>query len=209
MTDRLSTIFSHQLELTTQFREIQDQNGLLSTPGIPVNPLSREGCLELHKDLHWINLEMSEVLFAHGQEQVHEELADVMHFLAEFCHVAGLPCETLFKFPKGFKEQYPTADRLDLLLVASAKDPLVFPDYVTNARFVILAVLRVADYLKNKPWKQSIKSDWDQDEFEDRVRGVFYWYGATVRTAGMTPEALFDAYMGTKAKNDGRIESGV
>lgn len=204
MTDRLSTIFSHQLELTTKFRAIQNDNGLLSTPDIPVDPLSREGCLELHKDLHWINLEIAEAIYARPEKR-REELADVMHFLAEFCHVAGIGPDIV----PGNENNDSKDDKLDILVNASTEDPFVFPDFEANARFTILAVLRVADLLKNKPWKQSLKGDWNGADFQDRVRAMFYWYGATVRTAGMTAQDLFDAYMGKKSENQQRIEAGV
>lgn len=203
MIDRLQDIFDHKAISSANFRELQARHGLISDQHIPVLFFTREGQHELHKGIHWINLELSEFIAASFEERT-EELADVLHFIVEFCLLAGLG-------PELIPATEPDKDRLDVLLFASEGDAFVFPDPHTNARFTILAALRVAEMLKNKPWKQTLKTetDFDEDEFRRRVSGMWYWYGATVRTTGVSAQALHDEFLRKEKINYERVNSGV
>jgi hypothetical protein len=99
-------------------------------------------------------------------------------------------------------------DRLDLILVASSEDPFVFDEPIMNARFTILQALQIAEILKNKPWKQTLKPV-DEKELKLRLAGLFYWYGATVRTARLTAQDLFDQFERKEKINYERITTGV
>lgn len=197
--DLLSQLFKKQKSQTEAFLQIQKSNGLWTSNQIPVEPTTHEGTLQLHCSLHWFNLEISEVLNS-PSTQKNEEIADVLHFLLEFCILAGVEADDILLVGPG-------EERLEEVLSASQTDPLVFPDPDTNLRFTILAALRVADILKNKPWKQTLK-DLDWDEFLDRVRAVWYWYGASVRTLGLTAEQLFAEYERKEEINYNRIQKG-
>lgn len=199
--DRLETIFAHQFEQTSKFHRIQHANGCLATEDIPVDLRTFQGTLELHKGLHWINLELSEVLHAREDTRL-EELADVLHFLAEFTLMAGLQYSDLPESP------IENEDRLAYIVRASEADNLIFTDFETNVRFTILAALRVADILKNKPWKQTLRVV-DHSEFKRRVLGMWYWYGACIRTGGYSAQDLFDAYLGKEKINYQRVAGGV
>lgn len=203
MSDRLEMIFEHKRKSSAHFRAVQQKHGLVPTPDLMVaDPGTREGTHELHKGLHWINLELSEFIGASPTERP-EELADVLHFLIEFCILAGID-HTIIP-TEGYRVE---ADRLDVMLEASDNDPFVFSDPIMNARFTILQALQVADVLKNKPWKQTLRK-LDRPEFDTRVKGLFYWIGATVRTAGLSAQELFDQFERKEKINYERVDSGV
>lgn len=199
--NRLKDIFDHKRKSTEAFREVQARLGMINPEEIILGSWgTREGCIELHKGLHWINLEYSEFIGAKREEQS-EELADVFHFLVEFC--------ILFGYDEGVLPDLGEGDQLDLILDASKEDALVFPDPHTNARFAILANLQVAEMLKNKPWKQSLRLDLDLEEFRRRVLAMWYWFGAVVRTSGLSGTDIYNAFVRKEEINFKRISEGV
>jgi hypothetical protein len=203
--DRLSKIFDLKRKSSLEFRTIQARHGLIPvTDLLLADPHTREGTHELHKGIHWINLELSEFIQA-GKDEQPEELADVLHFLVEFTMLAGYTYKVI---PLAGNDDRIGWDRLDIMLLASQNDAFVFPDAHTNARFTILAALMVAELLKNKPWKQTLKP-LDRTEFETRIRGMFYWYGATVRTAGLDAAQLYAEYVRKDEINHNRATTGV
>ena len=203
MTDRLQQVFEHKRVSSEQFREVQRKHGLLLAPqNLIADPATREGAIELHKGLHWVNLELSEFLGASQAEQP-EELADVLHFLVEFAILAGFDYDVVPVSPDE------SEDRMQYMLEASKDDGLVFPDYQTNARFTILQALRIAELLKNKPWKQTLKPAPNPEILANLVCGLFYWYGATVRTTGLDAQQLFDEFNRKEGVNYQRIATGV
>src|SRR5690606_29244387 len=105
--DRLQTIFEHQNAQTRNFHKIHEENGLLLDPEIPVNLHTREGSLMLHLGIHWIALEMTEALLAPSSHRL-EELADTLHFLAEFCLLAGISFDII---PSGDEWSSAMSDR--------------------------------------------------------------------------------------------------
>lgn len=202
--DRLKDIFDHKRVSSAQFRAVQAKHGLLYAPEIMLaDPETREGAIEIHKGIHWINLELSEFLGASDGERP-EELADVLHFLVELCLLVQLDYTALPGPDRG--EDY---DRLDIVLSASIGDGFVFEDPETNARFTILSALRLAELIKNKPWKQTLRTDLDLIEFTNRLLAIWYWYGATVRTAGVTAQELYDNFVAKEKINYNRIATGV
>jgi len=202
VSDRLSTIFESKAKSSSTFRTVQHELGMVAEEAVAkASPFTREGTIELHKGIHWINLELSEFLGAVPADRP-EELADIMHFLVEFALLLGYDANIIQA-----EEAY--GDRLDTMLQASEKDPFVFGDEDTNARFMILANLQVAEMLKNKPWKQTLRTDLDPNQLRTRVSGMFYWFGATVRTAGLNADNLFQQFMRKEQINYKRISTGV
>jgi hypothetical protein len=200
--DRLAKIFESKAKSSSAFRTVQFELGMIHRDAVEhADWKTREGCVELHKGLHWINLELSEFLGATPAERP-EELADVLHFLIEFALLAGYDATLI-------QEDLRWGDRLDIVVQASKDDSFVFPDEETNARFMILATLQVAEMLKNKPWKQTCRVERDEEQFTHRVRGMFYWFGALVRTAGLNSEDLYEQFMRKEVINYKRIASGV
>lgn len=204
--DRLQDIFEHKRKSSAKFRAVQRKNGLLlASEDMRADPATREGTQELHKGLHWINLELAEYLYARPDERP-EELADVLHFLVEFALLLGYDHTIV---PDFGDPAYPKLDRLDVMLEASMNDVLVMPDPEANARFCICAALRVADLLKNKPWKQSLKPPPDPEKLYQMVSSIFYWYGAVVRTQGMSSQDLYDQFIRKEGINNARVDTGV
>ena len=199
--DRLQRVFESRALQVEQFHAIQRDHGLFPIKGKIADASTREGAIVLHQLLHWINLELSEFIGA-SQADAPEELADVLHFLVEFAILAGFDHEIVPAGPNG-------DDRLSFMLDASKDDAFVFPDAHTNARFTILAALKIAELIKNKPWKQTLKPAPDPYLFSELLRGLFYWYGATVRTAGLDAQQLFDQFTRKEGINYNRIVTGV
>lgn len=203
MSDRLEQVFENKRKSSAEFRAVQRRNGLLLAPeDMRADPATREGTQELHKGLHWINLELVEFLFSSGEERL-EELADVLHFLVEFALLLGYD-HTLVPEHGGENK-----DRLDTMLEASENSPLVLQDHESNARFCIVASLQVANLLKNKPWKQTLKPVPAVHELREGVMSIFYWFGATVRTAGFTSDDLFSDFVRKEQINYSRVATGV
>lgn len=202
ITDRLEKMFAMKRESTHHFRATQARLGAIAEHLIDTADWrTRDGGTELHKGLHWISLEYSEFLNEMDKVKRNEELADVLHFILEFCLLSGIGADVI---PPG--DQY---DRLDVVFLASLKNAFVFEDAETNARFGILATLATAEMIKNKPWKQTLKTERDEAEFLTRVRGIWFWFGATCRTHGLTPDTLFAEYARKEKINANRIATGV
>lgn len=202
MSDRLEEIFTSKAKSSSVFRSVQFDLGMIHPDAVTrADWKTREGCIELHKGLHWINLELSEFLGATPSERP-EEIADILHFLIEFALLLGYDANLI-------QEDEDLGDRLDVILEASRNDAFVFPDEETNARFMILASLQVAEMLKNKPWKQTTKTELDEEEFKKRVKGMFYWFGALARTAGLDATTLHQQFMRKEVINYKRVSSGV
>jgi len=200
MSDRLEQVFEHKRKSSAEFRAVQRKNGLILTPDdMTADPNTREGAIELHKSIHWFNLELWEFMCTSTDERP-EELADVLHFLVELTILAGLDHTVV--------PEWEDCDRLDVMLQASLQDPWVLPDADANARFSIVAGLRLANLLKNKPWKQTLK-EIDRKELTVCVAAMFFWYGATVRTSGLSAEDLFQQFVRKEDINHTRVTTGV
>lgn len=201
MSNSLEEIFNHQATLTKKFHGIVSEKGLLvHSYHIPMSPSTWEGSLLLHQTLHWFNLEIGEALYASDLSHRPEEIIDALHFLVEFCLICGIkPADLLVE-----ETEYPLA----YILQASTDDIFIFDDSDSNLRFTILAALRVAEVLKNKPWKQSLR-EIDRKAFLERVRGIWYWWGASARTAGLTSEDVYSRYLQKNEENHRRIAGGV
>jgi hypothetical protein len=202
-SDRLLQVFEYKRVSSAEFREVQRKHGLLLTPeNLFADWATREGAIELHKGIHWFNLELQEFLGASREERP-EELADVLHFLVELAILAGFDYTLVPDHP------VPGNDRLDTMLEASTDDVFVLPDPEANARFAIISGLHLAELIKNKPWKQTLKTEIDVAEFKRRICGMFYWYGAVVRTAGLSSADLFSQFTRKDEINHTRVTTGV
>lgn len=202
--DYLADIFERQRKHNSEFRPLQISSGSILGNPLPLSPDVIPDCTELHLGLHWFNLELREVLFSLPDDRS-EEIADCFHFLVDFAILCGLTEDDVIPLP----DDIPLPEeRLAYMLSASEQESLTFERWEENARFCILAALNVADVLKNKPWKQTIRAT-NQAEFRRRLYGVFYWFGAVVRTAGMSAEDLYQAYISKSEINHQRVRDGV
>lgn len=200
--DRLEKIFIQQREHIGRFHPIQQQNGLLFTPTLPADPLTREGTLQLHLTIHWANLELFEAVSTNSFTERVEELADALHFIVEFCIVAGFD-HTIIPRPSGNRDRWSS-----LFKSAEQRDEsFSSPQLAINA--VILAGLSIADILKNKPWKQSVRGDFDRTQLQRLTQRLLAQFGTAVSDSGATPEELYNAYFEKSHENKRRAQTGV
>lgn len=202
--DKLEEIFQAKRVSTTKFREVQHGLGMIGPLEVlDANWRTREGAIEIHKGIHWINLEYFECLTA-TRDMLPEELSDVLHFLTELTILMGYSY-TIIPLDRDFED----LDRLDIVLAASSENGLVFDRCLDNIRFAIHANLRLADLIKNKPWKQTLRDDLDDQLVQECLRGMWFWYGACVRTAEITSRGIHNAFMAKDSVNHNRVDTGV
>lgn len=208
---RLEEIFASKRRSTERFRLVQVSNQVLTYNLVNrADWKTREGTIELHKGLHWINLELYEVIHA-ADETMPEEIADVLHFLVEFTLLLGYDEVDVISETDltHYQHVIEAKDRLDAVVRASFGDPFTFEEVRDNARFMILSSLAIADLLKNKPWKQTVKTEIDEGELKGRIRGLWYWFGAVARTGGLDADQVYEQFMRKEKINAERVETGV
>ena len=106
--DMLEAIFARQRELMVTYHEIEETNGLLITPDVPVDIHSKEGQQRL-KDFAWrITEELGEAMNTLKNKpwkQTHmitdvkhynEEISDAFHFFIELCILSGFGPKELY-----------------------------------------------------------------------------------------------------------------
>lgn len=105
--DKLEAIFIRQRELMEKYHPIEEQQGLLLTPDIPVNLHDPKGQARL-KDFAWrVTEELGEAMnclknkpwkqtFMETDEAHYkEEIVDALHFFVELCILSGFDAESL------------------------------------------------------------------------------------------------------------------
>lgn len=106
--DMLRQIFRKQFDLMAKYHEIEEKNGCLITPDVPVDLHSHKGQHRL-KDFAWrVTEEMGEAMnclknkpwkvtpMATDVQHFREEIADAFHFFVELCILAGIGPDDLF-----------------------------------------------------------------------------------------------------------------
>lgn len=162
--DILGAIFALQRELMEKYHPIEKSNGLLLTEDVPVDLDDRFGQARL-KDFAWRFMEeIGEAIEsdASGQDLDHtqEELIDALHFLVEFCILAGVEPEFLLTGYKNLDEC------VNNLVSIGARD------FRHNVTALVMSMGQACNCLKNKPWKQTHILT-DKDKFRSRVFTVF------------------------------------
>jgi hypothetical protein len=105
--DLFEAIFQRQHELMVKYHSIEEKNGLLQTPEVPVNIDSALGQARL-KDFAWrVTEELGEAMnclknkpwkvtqMETDRKHYLEELADAFHFFIELCILSGLDARGL------------------------------------------------------------------------------------------------------------------
>lgn len=217
--DMLVQIFNQQRSHMEKYAEIEDSNGLLQTPDIPVNLQDRFGQARL-KDFAWrITEEMGEALeevYNGGTlEAYHEEMSDVLHFLTEFTILAGLEPKDLI-----------TLDAIDdylflfiydylFLLYAQAEQNIPesrgrefnYSDITFLTGLFVQKLAMTSNLLKNKPWKQSERPT-DPETFKERLIGVWETFISICMVINVGPEKLHQLYFRKSDINKKRQETG-
>lgn len=205
--DKLVKIFKKQRSLMEKYEKIEKANGLLQTDKVPVALDSREGQARL-KDFAWrITEEMAEAINAYyteSREAFMEEMSDVLHFLTELTILTGLdPVDIIPIQPTG---EIDTLDYLFIHYVVDKVDltkPLnteLVTEFISNLGLTM-------NYLKNKPWKQSLKET-DLDGFFNSLIWTWEVYIKLASSVGFTSEILYEAYMDKNSINKNRRERG-
>lgn len=106
--DKLDLIFARQRELLERFHQIEEQNGLLPDPKIPVDITTHQGQAVLRSRAWNMTEELAEAMnelknrpwkqktYPVDLEAFYEELVDALHFFVELCILSGLTAQDLF-----------------------------------------------------------------------------------------------------------------
>ncbi len=203
--DKLIAIFLRQEELMGKYHDIEKANGLLQTPLCPVDLHDRFGQARL-KDFAWrITEELGESLDAyekylkeeHSKDHYLEEIADALHFLAEFTILAGIG-------PMDIKSGLglPEGDTLDGLFALMRKPGELYIRVGDFVKYMGMA----CNCFKNKPWKQTHMLT---DTVEFRAQVILAWksFIGICWSAGLTAESLTQYYFGKSEVNRFRQRS--
>lgn len=211
--DRLLSIFRDQKTLMEKYHPIEEANGLLITPDVPIDLNCRFGQARL-KDMAWrMTEELGEACHALSQgkqELVNEELVDALHFLVELTILADSHPVSLVYVPGEILP--PGVDLLDCIF-EKCKTPFVkLPDRTYES--VSLACMKLiqnmamtCNLLKNRPWKQTYReTDWFA--FMERLVQIWDAYIGLCKQAGIDAPLLHILYVSKAKVNRMRQESG-
>ena len=200
--DKLDQIFQRQFELMQKYHGIEEANGLLVSPDVPVNLHDSKGQFRL-KDFAWrITEELGEALEAFEKhpgirEHYDEEIADALHFLVEFTILAGVTVER-------FDSEY---DKLDILfdenwVATSRQHSSLYRDMGRTVGALAVA----CNCLKNKPWKNTQMMT-DVDYFTKKVLEVWDRFAELCQRSGLNSAKMFDLYFRKSEVNKFRQRS--
>lgn len=193
--DRLEQIFKRQLELTTEFHRIEVHNGLSDYDfGIPYDLSNPKAQKQLRATAWYIIEEMGEVLEAKTLDAQQKEVIDVFHFLVELMLCSGVVAEHI----------YPAND--DKL------EALFFHACNTGSDSTTLELVESLAWamhgLKAKPWKQNPKET-IMPYYKGKLVSAFFDFFNYAKSYDLTPDLLFNLYMGKAKINKERIASGA
>ena len=214
--DMLALMFERQHGLAVKYEPIEDANGLLQTPDLPVVLDDRKGQARL-KDFAWrVSEELYEAtdaLVQHPDNVEHflEEMIDSLHFFLEMNLLAGIgPKEirSYYEIPQdqdAFEYLEKVANTLETLSKDEIKiTPVSLLIYVTIGQCIGNAMNR----LKNKPWKQTHMVT-DQKAFYDCIMPAWIGYFRVLNHKyGLTAKDIFELYFKKSEVNKFRIRSG-
>lgn len=215
--DMLVEIFNQQRSHMEKYAEIEDNNGLLQTPDIPVNIQDRFGQARL-KDFAWrITEEMGEALQnlegtldMFKLADYHEELSDVLHFLTEFTILAGLKPADLIRADvesdgSDYLVKLYAQTRKNIPWIDKYNPTLQDTTYLTGVFVKELAL--TCNLLKNKPWKQTTRET-DPEVFKYRLIEVWMVFITIAIVFSISPRELYNLYFRKSDINKKRQETG-
>jgi dUTPase-like protein len=197
--DRLDLIFERQRRLMIKYHDIEQANGLLETPDIPVNMHDRFGQARL-KSFAWrVTEEIGEATAARIDhpgipEHFLEELSDAFHFLVELCILSGHTSSTLYGgLAKEFQFESETFGSICKLEEGFRQIDVGSDDVRWYAYNVIEHLTRAMNCLKQKPWKQThILTDVGQ--YNTHLMQSFLGFLALCQAGGLEADGLFRIY---------------
>lgn len=210
--DMLEQIFNEQRSHMEKYAEIEENNGLLQTPDIPVDLQDRFGQARL-KDFAWrITEEMGEALdeVATGgpKEDYYEEMSDVLHFLTEFTILAGYAPQDLI-----LSNDKQEGDLLELLYnqVTNKYNDERYSFALWDLTYLTGQFVRklamTCNLLKNKPWKQSVRET-DPEQFKYNLIEVWEAYIYLCKVIEVGPKKLHQLYFRKSQINKNRQQTG-
>lgn len=214
--DMLALMFERQHGLAVKYEPIEQANGLLQTPDIPVNLDDRKGQARL-KDFAWrVSEELYEAtdaLVQHPDNIEHflEEMIDSLHFFLELSILCGITPEKIREYYEVPKEvdSWEYLGQLANTMETMSKEeinncPVALLIYVTIGQCIGNAMNR----LKNKPWKQTHMVT-DQAAFYECIMPTWIGYFRVLNHKyGLTPKDIFELYFKKSEVNKFRIRSG-
>jgi len=211
--DMLSRIFNAQAEHMMDYMKIEADNGQLQTSLIPVDVDERYSQARL-KDFAWrISEEVGESLeVAHPNtiEEYQEELADVLHFMAEISILLGLDYTQIVPYKDGVEDE----DQLKLLFTVARVnyrryDSLTKRETLQLYTGQFLENLAIAiNTLKLKPWSQKTKRPTDRDRLYHYFRLAWISFIHIAITSGIGAKELHQLYFRKSEINQQRRETG-
>lgn len=218
--DRLSAIFSRQLELVEKYQEIEGM------PEFPFSPHSRIG-QKFFKDFAWrMTEELIEAMEAFeaatyenddselkDKHLMHaeEEIVDALHFLVENLILVGIEPKELVD--SATHESYGGSDRLETAYLVNgfliAENNMNGDRERSIADLVMMPIYRTGlamNCLKNKPWKQT-EILTDVPRFRGYMIEAFHGFIQMCIWMGVDDQKLTDLYFKKAAVNSFRQRS--
>jgi hypothetical protein len=189
-----------------KYRKIEAGNGFHLNVSYPIDINDRFGQARL-KDTAWrMTEELGESLdsYLDNPDGFLDEMADVMHFLAEFTLLAGYVAHDVVDWTYG--------DNSDILLTLFLEAEASgygdqYEDLTHQTGLMVQSLAMTCNTLKNKPWKQTPKET-DVNLFKSRLQKTWSNYAALCITAGINDVKLFECYLKKAAVNENRQNTG-
>lgn len=207
--DKLVRIFNQQASMMEKYEKIEESNGLLETPDVPVDLNCYFGQARL-RNFGWrITEELGEFLDAYNSKHIDdamEELSDVLHFLTEFTILAGYTPEDLTGL-YGYSESNCSLEKLyeNSYNPGTADEDNLAP--YTRVGLVIENLAMTINCLKNKAWKHSPRET-DRDKFIINLGSTWENFITLTKLFDIDAQEMYDLYFGKAKINEKRQETG-
>jgi len=188
MSLQLSEIFHHQHELAKKYNPLEVKLGFYAPERLPMPINTYMAQDRLRMFYAYICEEVAEVALAETPGDFAEELSDVLHFVAEFCLICGLP-------PESIEKLYLARSQLDMFDTD--------PNAPSLGEFQLL-MGKAMNQLKYKRWKLSPR-DTNLVKFYDAVMLAVVELLNYIKFNGLDPHTI---YMSKHKKNEDRIATG-
>lgn len=188
MSLNLAEIFHHQHELAKKYNPLESRLGFYAPERLPMPINTYMAQDRLRMFYAYICEEVAEVALAETPQEFSEELSDVLHFVAEFCLICGLP-------PEPIETLYQTHAQMDMF------DEVPIEPSLQSFQ---LLMGKAMNQLKYKRWKLSPK-DTDLVKFYDATMCAVVELLSFIKFHRLDPHTI---YMSKHKKNEDRIASG-
>jgi dimeric dUTPase (all-alpha-NTP-PPase superfamily) len=214
VTCKLTAIFEAQRVLLHTFHAIEFTNGFKIQSGIPVDINDPHDQLRL-KEFAWrVTEEIGEAVMAAKalgtkSESFLEEVSDALHFLVELSIISGITPSMLHPSinPDAVKGDALTT-LFDHVRIHRGNVLLHTADPCESLLRVVVGLTRAMNLLKNRPWKQSLKTT-DAGDFRYYLLDVWEEFILACLTAHISADELHRLYFQKHRINQERQKTGV